>query len=465
VVATRRRPPRWFQISARRQDPGPDGQACAVISVADISPVRALAPEVFDQLVRDPLTMLLNRRAVDSMVDGDELGATSHVAAVVVGINRFQSISDLHGHQVSDRCLVEVARALTVAAGESDVISRPYGDEFVIFCGPDSPVPDVLRDWGVREIIADGRRILISLQVGLSVRERGQSLRDVIRQAEQAYSHVALRTGEAVQVWTPAIADEARQRDADESRVRELIASARLVAHFQPVVDVRTGGIRGFEALLRDTVTGLSPQLIVDTARSLGLAGELHRQIITDVLDRAPAIFRAYPGVRIAINVAREQFVSGEVVDTILAATDFGANPLCSLAIEVTEELAANIDPSMLQLQMRRCVAAGVPVMIDDFGRGETSLSLLRDLEFTAIKMDRSLLPLDDDDLSWRFVEGAVGMLRTLTTEVIAEGVETSAQSRRLLDLGVSRQQGFLFGRAEPAVSWLAHPWPVAAPS
>lgn len=129
--------------------------------------------------------------------------------------------------------------------------------------------------------------------------------------------------------------------------------------------------------------------------------------------------------------------------------------------MELTEDVAAGLTAELLVTEMRRGAELGLRMVIDDFGRGETSLALLRTLPLSAIKLDRSLLPVDDDPRAWNFLEGAASLLRNLTDDLVVEGVETAFQSRRLREIGIELQQGYLFGHPKSSGYWLAHPVPL----
>jgi len=459
ILVTRRHPPRWLHV---RGYPimlinGEDG---IEITLSDVTANSVQKPEVMSQLMRDHLTGALNRRAFFNILDSDVLSPTPFETVIFIDVQGFKSINDTWGHLVGDLCLVEVARSLVRESGPSDLLARLGGDEFVLLATADSPVEQAVREWSARPIVAGGHRIPVSIRAGIAHRTPGQSLADLVPQADHAVTAAKHDSVARVLEWSPTISQEVTRRGVAERALREAFETDQIVAHFQPLVNLDLNQVVGFEALLRvrgDDGT-LRPAVVVETARRLGLADTLARRVAECAFTDGKALLEMYPGAVVEVNLSREYLASGTAIDSMISIADQAGIRLDRIVFELTEELAEGIPYSVLRAQIERAQRFGIGLMIDDFGRGETSLSLLRDLHPSGIKLDRSLVPVEDDREGWRFVEGAVAMLSTLTDKLIVEGIERPWQSRRMHDLGVATQQGWLFGKAREPTHWLNEP-------
>jgi diguanylate cyclase (GGDEF)-like protein len=427
---------------------------------ADVASLNMPQPEVLNRLVRDSLTGLLNRRAFLNIIDGDAVSGSPFDTVLFLDVQRFKSINDTWGHLVGDECLIQVARLLSPAADGRDVVARPAVDEFVLLCVPHSPLPRLVMDWGVQRVMADGHQVPVSLRAGVAHRAPGQTLQDLVRQADQALTAAKADPSRSVITWNPDIGVQATAQMHEEQSLRSAFDTNDIAAYFQPMVNLDVRRVSGFEALVRVTGehAGLQPSTVLHTARRLGLSAVLAGRVALAAFSDGRPLIAAYPGAVINVNLSREYFASGIAVDATIEAAQRAGIPAASVVLELTEEFADGVPAEVLREQVLRCQQAGVGLVIDDFGRGETSLAVLRDLGLAGIKIDRSLIPADKDLQGWRFIEATVALLATLTDKIVAEGIETTAQSRRMHDLGVATQQGYLFGRPAPGQYWLDYP-------
>jgi EAL domain-containing protein (putative c-di-GMP-specific phosphodiesterase class I) len=214
------------------------------------------------------------------------------------------------------------------------------------------------------------------------------------------------------------------------------------------------------EALARITPAPLSlpAERFVELSRRLGLSPAFARLTFHSAFTNGALLADVFPGADISVNVSRDLLGAGNAVELVAEAATGAGIALSAVIIELTEHAASGISHAALVAMTRRCVQLGMKVFIDDFGKGETSLSLLRSLPVSAIKLDRSLIPSDEDGEGWQFLAGVVAMLQSLSTPLIAEGIETRAQSVRLAELAIPLQQGYLFGRPQNYQYWQANP-------
>jgi EAL domain-containing protein (putative c-di-GMP-specific phosphodiesterase class I) len=215
---------------------------------------------------------------------------------------------------------------------------------------------------------------------------------------------------------------------------------------------------------LGGSAAGLPTEQIIAASHRLGLTPHFAEAVFDLAFSEGKVLQARFPGAYIAVNISREFLGSGLAIDTVLRCARRAGMALPDVLVELTEDLADGVSTDMLLTELGLGVERGLRMAIDDFGRGETSLSLLRTLPVSAIKLDRSLLPLDDDAKAWAFVAGTVSLLRTMTQRLIAEGIETELQCRRLRELGIDLQQGYLFGQPQPLRHWLEHEVVLPAP-
>jgi EAL domain-containing protein (putative c-di-GMP-specific phosphodiesterase class I) len=259
--------------------------------------------------------------------------------------------------------------------------------------------------------------------------------------------------------WNAEISHAAQVRVTEEEHVRNAIAAGDVQVHFQPIVDTEARRVDGLEALVRLPGAGaqVEAERIIAATRELGLTPSLAKLVCDRAFSEGALLRKYFPTASVSVNVSREFMASGRAMDVVIASAKAAGLSPGEVTLELTEEVAAGVSSSVLVSELRRGAEWGLAVVIDDFGRGETALSTLRGLPLSGIKLDRSLVPPDGDEDGWRFVEGIVSLLRTLARQVVAEGVESLTQSRRLRDIGVAMQQGFLFGEPQPAAFWTLH--------
>jgi diguanylate cyclase (GGDEF)-like protein len=409
---------------------------------------------------RDDLTGLLTRRDLYDLVAAED-PSTSQVAGVLVAsVARFGRINDIWGPSYGDRCLSEVAAWLTDISAEDDLVARLSGNQFVIVYGPDSTVPVQLRDAGERILQVGAQQISVSIFAGWSARRPRQPLAEVLRQALIALAAAKQRSWRSVVQWSAPISSAAAGELRDEERVRKAISAADLTVWFQPIVDVGSRSVVSIEALARITPAPLSlpAERFVELSRRLGLSPAFARLTFHSAFTNGALLADVFPGADISVNVSRDLLGAGNAVELVAEAATGAGIALSAVIIELTEHAASGISHAALVAMTRRCVQLGMKVFIDDFGKGETSLSLLRSLPVSAIKLDRSLIPSDEDGEGWQFLAGVVAMLQSLSTPLIAEGIETRAQSVRLAELAIPLQQGYLFGRPQNYQYWQANP-------
>jgi diguanylate cyclase len=412
----------------------------------------------------DDLTGLLNRRALIARLD-ERLAADrpGPVALVYVNLDRLKAVNDHLGHKAGDRFIEVFAQLLRDAADDSSVIARFGGDEFVVV--PNEPLDadaaealaQQLQQRVHKQVEVDGETITRTVSIGVGVGEPGRDTSsDILRRADQAVVSAKSVGGNAVVAFDPEMAEKYAIRNDIELHLEGIIDSdnGALVLHYLPEFDMRTGEILGTEALIRwrhPTRGLLMPDSFMGVVESINLAGKLGRLIMRS----ACAQFSDWRNDGLAgdavlrINVSPAQLVTDGFVGLVAATLDEFVLDARTVCLEITEHVVVkDIDTTHKTLAGLKEI--GVQVAIDDFGTGYSALTYLKSLPVDALKIDKEFVRDLGTDAAYSdlaILKQVVALADAFGLDVIAEGVETAAAARALLDLGCYRAQGFLLSR------------------
>lgn len=445
---------RWLRLRSRRTQAESErlGMVIRLDNLTALDPATSLIA----QLIRDPLTGLYNRRAFLDLTRLPAAETARYGRVLAVDLRRFRRINEVWGRLIGDACLVETTHWLQSIGDPDDLLIRLGDAEFFVLLGPNSDADAALAGQPQRTVRIGERSLQLSLQAGVAA---GTDLGDTAARAEVALSEAKRDSWRSVVSWSDAIAERTAQVATNEEAVQQAVAAGDEAVYFQTIVNVVTGRVTGVEGLVRlgGAATDLPTYEILEASHRLGLTPTFAARVYDLAFGDGLRLRELFPHCLLGINVSREFLSTGLAIDTVLASAHrCGVNP-DEITLELTEDVANGLSPEMLLAELRRGAEAGLQIVIDDFGRGETSLSLLRKLPLTAIKIDRSLLPLlASDERGWDFVEGVASLLSKITGRLVVEGIETQEQSLRLRQLGLYLQQGYLFGAPKPADRWLA---------
>ena len=378
-------------------------------------------------------------------------------AVLFIDIDRFKWVNDAHGHAAGDELLVHVSRILQRSVRRDDLVGRLSGDEFIVITR--TRKPEAASELAQRIITAIRRPIRVagtelshSASVGICLAQPGDTASLLIENADMAmYRAKALGRGRYA-LFQPSMREEARNRLALEEALRHAVGNGEIVCHLQPIVRLADRQLVGFEALARwkHPQQGLlTPSAFIAAAEDSGLIEGIDLWMM-EAACRALGRWQQLPGLehlRLSVNVSARTLSAADLVqriEPILAASGIAPS---RLFLEITEtSLVEDIQSTTSTIQGLRHL--GLKLAIDDFGTGFSSLAYLKQLPVHKLKIDRSFVNgMAASARDQSIVRTVVQLAQNLGLEVVAEGVESSADVRRLRDLGCARGQGYFFGR------------------
>ena len=442
----------------------------ALVRFAQLASIALDNSRLFDAARRgalhDPVTGLPNRelltdRIGHALASSDPRAATP-IAVVLLDLDRFKVINESVGHAVGDRLLVAVGQRLIGSLRPSDTVARFGGDEFGIILDPVVDAEDARR-------IADrigtdlrtpfpmgGREWFISASMGIAIGQPGRATPgEMLREAEIAMVRAKGDPSKRYVLFEPSMSEQTMDRIDMENDLRRAIERGELRLHYQPLVDLTTDRIVGFEALVRwqHPVRGLVPPLsFIPLAEETGLIVPLGRWVLETACRQAREWRDARPGapqLMMSVNLSARQFGQPDLVDQVVAIlAETGLDPT-TLELEITESVV--MDQSEVGIRtLHRLRDMGVRLVLDDFGTGYSSLAYLKHLPLDTIKIDRTFVAGLDGEADRSIVEAVIALAHGLRISVVAEGIETEAQFEILRAMGCDTGQGYLFARPLP---------------
>lgn len=436
--------------------------------VTEVAQRRRTEQETRHRALHDPLTGLPNRLMLHEHLERALARARRSdygVAVLVLDLDRFKLVNDSLGHGAGDQLLIDVADRLGASVRGEDVIARLGGDEFVIategFVGPLATPMLAERALACFEEPFDvgGQPHYARASIGIASTADGSVCPEVLlREADTAMYRAKHSGGGRAEHFDGPLRTEVVRRLAVEHRLRVAAENHAIVAHFQPIVELRTDRVVAFEALSRwrdEELGDVSPAEFIPIAeetnliRTIGL--EVFRQACQAAAERQVTRDRAITQpVRVAVNVSVAQLSDVDFVRRITQIRQsFGLSP-ADVYLEITESALLEEAPSVLA-SLAQLHAQGVPLAIDDFGTGYSSFSYLTRFPVSILKIDRAFVQdLGRAQEHTVVVAALIDMAHHLGIRVVAEGVETDVQAEILRGLGCDLAQGFLYGRGAP---------------
>ena len=408
--------------------------------------------------MEDPLTGLPNRRqfedALKAALGSPPRAGGSH-GVLLLDLNGFKKVNDVHGHPTGDEVLIGVGNRLKAAVRENDLVARLGGDEFAILAphlvGPDAAASIALRiaEHLKEPIAAHGGRHQVGTAIGISlIPQDGQDQAEVLRKADIALYRAKDQGGASLRFFEEQMDEAIRERDQLERELLKAVRAEQILPFFQPLVQLDTGEIVGFEALARwthATMGEIEPSRFIPIAEDCGLISELTDQMLLRACQGA----MTWPSsVRLAVNVSPVLLRDPGFGLRVMAILGQSGLAPTRLEIEITESALVQ-DMEAAQFTLGALRDAGIRIALDDFGTGYSSLYHLRNFKLDAIKIDRSFVEaMSRDPDSAAIVKALIGLGAGLSLSVTAEGVENAQQQGLLAAQGCSNAQGFLFSHA-----------------
>ncbi|MBA4178018.1 MAG: phosphodiesterase [Leptothrix sp. (in: Bacteria)] len=453
--------PCTLQTTISTVDDAGNGQRYHVLVISDITEQRAQREQLQRQAHFDELTGLPNRARLSQLLDEAMRAADRDgflLAVCYLDLDRFKPVNDRHGHAAGDRMLAELAGRLrgTLRARDSwtDVAARLGGDEFVLLLRATTleaarlAVERVLRVVSQPCIVDPAEpAVQITASLGATLYPVDHSDADtLLRHADHAMYGAKQSGRNGYLFFDPEHRRRTEQRVMAIGRIQEALDQQELVLHYQPKVNLRTGRVLGFEALLRweHPQQGLiAPLQFLPLIESTGLSSSVGDWVIARALEHLANWRRDGLDISVSVNVSARHLQEPDFAQRLAELLARHAEPLAEhLELEMLET-AAHADVEATSALLARCQGTGVRFALDDFGTGYSTLAYLKRLPVDVLKIDRSFVHhMLDDAQDLAIVEGVIGLAGTFDCTVVAEGVENPAQARTLLDLGCQIGQG-----------------------
>jgi diguanylate cyclase (GGDEF)-like protein/PAS domain S-box-containing protein len=436
-----------------------DGREGYLVAVVDITERRKAEARIAYMAHHDGLTNLPNREFFqERLTQALDLARDKRLAVLCVDLDLFKNVNDSFGHPTGDRLLKMVAERLGAAIRGNHLAARLGGDEFAVILAADVSPKDA-SDCATRliELLSapydiDGREVVIGASIGIALSPGdGTSCEELMRNADMALYRAKSDGGGVHRFFEKEMDMQAQKRRDMELDLRRAFANGEFELHYQPLVEIASDRISGFESLLRwrhPDKGMIPPAEFIPIAEDIGLIVQLGEWVLREACCEAvnwPA------DIKVAVNLSPAQFRSRNLVQVVVSALARSGLPPRRLELEITESiLLAETEANLAILHQLR--ELGISISMDDFGTGHSSLSYLRSFPFDKIKIDRSFIK----DLAQRpdclaIVRAISGLGRSLNITTTAEGVETKDQLDWLRAEGCKEVQGFLFSAARPA--------------
>jgi diguanylate cyclase (GGDEF)-like protein len=431
-------------------------------SMTDITERKLAVDRLTHDAFHDALTQLPNRALfmdrLQRAIEVQRRHPESFFAVLFLDLDRFKLVNDSLGHVVGDELLLAVARRLTETMRSSDTVARLGGDEFAVLIESVEHVADTVRAARrIEDALAEpfqlgGHELFTTVSIGIAVSTTGyRDPQDVLRDADIAMYRAKARGKARHEVFDTAMHERTVELLQFETDLRRAIDRGELRVHYQPLFELRGGGLTGFEALVRwqRGESLIAAQEIVSVAEETGLIVPIGEWVLRESLRQMKEWDDAgLTGGKLDlhVNLSPRQLLHPNVVERLREIiTASGVAPE-RLHLEVTESLLIdNAAAAAELLHALRDIHVGLS--LDDFGTGYSSLSSLRQFPFDMLKIDRSFLMDADARRVDEIVRTIATLARVLGMNVTVEGLETADQAERMRELDVDYAQGFFFAR------------------
>jgi Amt family ammonium transporter len=440
-----------------------DAAGGVVYIYQDISERKAFEEQITHQAFHDSLTCLPNRslfaeRLERALARSRRRGEYQY-AVLMIDLDKFKAVNDSLGHAAGDMLLVEIAERLKSCMRSVDTVARLGGDEFAVILEEFKAKREVIsvaeriHETLKRPFTLCGAEVFPGASIGIVLRTKEyHSAEDILRDADIAM-YRAKETNKPFMIFDRKMHKEILENISLEAELRDALTHGELVLHYQPIVNVDTRALEGFEALVRwnHPIKGIVPPAkFIPLAEETGIILPLGRWVIVEACRQLAAWHKTIPGAEglsISVNVSCRQFVRDGLVEHVAQVLDETGIEPSRLKLEITETVLMQ-DTRHSISELNRLKALGVHIAVDDFGTGYSSLSYLRQLPIDLLKIDRSFISGSENaEDNIQIVKSIISLARNLGLTVIAEGVEHEDQFARLQGVRCDKAQGYMFSR------------------
>jgi diguanylate cyclase (GGDEF)-like protein len=450
---------RYFRMKLAPLPWGPAGHPRCLLSVVDrtveVQSERTLRAE----MLRDSLTGLPNRLAFSEAIEkaGEEIARDLEHAVLVVDMLRFSRINESMGSLAGDELLITFARRLILALRTGDILARTGGNEFGVLVSLRNGVEDALKTAErIRQVMTapfklSELEIRVECAIGVAMMHAGQDSEELFRNAQFAVKQ-AKRAGYP-QVYEAGQATEARRRFSIETELRRALEKDQLELFYQPLINLKTGQVAGFEALARWTHEDrgeIGPTEFIPVAEESGLIVTLGRWAMEKATQTLAGWDKAAGGTLpfyVAVNLSALQVARDDIAAVVESALKSSGLTGDRLTLELTESSIVQ-DPARATRVFEALKALNTTVAMDDFGTGYSSLAYLQRLPIDVLKIDKSFVSgmmVDPDAVA--IVRAVLSLAEALGMSTTAEGIETVELATTLATLGCAHGQGFYFAQ------------------
>lgn len=453
---------KWWDvvITPIQDEKGPPARLLCICR--DITGAKTVADRLRWTSKHDSLTRLANRAAFQEHLEAAALRSMASgegFGLLLLDLDYFKHVNDTLGHAAGDELLKVVAERLQSSTRSSDFAARLGGDEFAVV------IDGVGTD---DELIAIGNRIVKQLNAAIQIGGRmvragvsiggarfpghGSAAHELFNNADTALYALKNSGRGGTKLFESQMRAQAQQVASQLSLARVALDENSVQPHYQAKVDLQTGKITGYEALLRwlHPQRGLQlPSTVQEAFKDFELASKIGELVQNRVIsDIRSWLDQGLDFGRVSINAAPAEFLRDDYAEKLLSALEQGRVDPRFVEVEVTEHVFLDRGSEYVSRALNLLNQEGVQIALDDFGTGYSSLSHLRDFPVQVVKIDHSFVErmVEDDEIS-AIVTAVIRLAQSLSLSVVAEGVETDQQRRILVDKGCPLGQGFLYGR------------------
>lgn len=442
--------------------PAGDGQARLVLTARDASREQALERELRHLVRHDGLTGLPNRlafaEALEAAIERSRAESTSVAAAVMV-IDRFKSITGVFGPEAGDEVLRWVARKLRASVGSGGAVARLGGSEFGLLRAGPQATPDALR--ALVRAVSEDPELPITVSAGIAAWPAdGEDARALLRSADLALAKAKSQGRNTARAFTGELSTQVSEAVLMETRLFRALANREYEVTYQPYFDLETSGLTGGEALIRwrnAELGAIAPAKFIPSLEETGMIVEVGDWVLRSACLQLREWRGPTPAFSLSVNLSAGQMRDEGLFRRVSAAIREAQIDPRRLTLEVTESTVMH-DVDFSTAILRRLRDLGVSIAVDDFGTGHSSLSYLKKLPVNCVKIDSSFVrdvARDPDTAS--IVTAITGMARSLDLKTIAEGVESQEQVNVLRLLRCDMGQGFHYSPPVSAADFAAY--------